>query len=362
MASRINVSALALVLLGNGVLAVCSDRAAAQSTEQELTSLAGGWNAKVGFDSNGKLDACVALRLPDKVGMMFGAFAAPAGKLPAAVASPERDVWGIAIGSESWQLELGEKPRSVDVTFDAQAQFHVSAYVENKQTLFIPAQAGEIARQFRKAYAVSVVFEGRRYDFSLAGTFKLLPVLTNCLRTSSIKGTPAPAPVGKLTHGLHQGVREGQAQKDCDQISDLDRKIAGCSQLLARRTRLSAERRFLYHMNRSLGYAAKGEHDSALADVDAASVLDPESYIVFFTRGLVYLRKGELDLALNNYNAAIVRSSRYSAAYIGRGDVYTRNGEFDRALADYDRAIRVDAKASSAYSGRGRVYLYKGRL
>jgi PQQ-dependent catabolism-associated CXXCW motif protein len=360
MTLRFRASALALVLLGNGMLAVCGDQSAAQPVKQELTSLAGGWKALANFDSNGKLHVCMALRLPDKNGMMFGAFTAPAGELPAAVASPDSEMWGVVVRSDSWQLELGEKPRSVDITFDAQAQYHVSAFVEDKQTLLIPTQADEIARQFRKSYAMSIAFEQQHFDFSLAGTFRLLPVLTNCLRTSSIKGPPAEAPIGRFVHNFHPGPTAGQTEKDCDQTADADRQIAACSQLLAGGGKLTAQRRFLYHLNRALGYREKGDDNSALADYDAASVLDPESYLVFLGRGSVYQNKGKLDLALTNYNAAILRAPKYSYALVGRGEVYAKTGELDRALADFDRAIRINPKDYDAYSGRGGVYLDQG--
>ncbi len=357
MGERGKVSVLALALLGIGVLAVCGGRSAAEPVTQELTSLAGGWKALANFDSNGKLQACMALRLPDKDGAMFGVFAAPAGMVPAAIARPDGNVWGVVVRLDSWQLELGDKPRPVDVTFDAQAQRHVSAYVEDKQTLLIPTQDEEMAGQFRKAYAISMVFEGRRFNFSLAGTFRLLPVLTNCIQTSSIS-KPDKAPAGLHAFDV---TPQGQTEKDCFQKANADLKIAACSQLLARGGRLDAHRRFAYYFNRSKAYNVKKQYDSALADLDAASVLDPENTGVFYGRGEVYRHKGELDRALTNYNASILRSPRSTLDHIGRGQTYLRKGDLDHALSDFNNAIRINpTKSSEAYSGRGEVYSRQG--
>jgi tetratricopeptide (TPR) repeat protein/rhodanese-related sulfurtransferase len=349
MAQRIKVSALALVLLGSGVLAVCGDRLAAEPLTNELTklgltNLTGGWNAKPLLDSNGKLEGCVAVRLLNKDGVVFGVFASP------------EEGRGVMLIKNSWQLDLSDKTKSVDVTFDAKAQYHVSAEVNDKQSLLIRMQGDEMVAQFRKAYALSILFEGQHFDFSLAGTFRLFPVLTDCVRTSGIT-RPATAPTG-----LHASdvTPQSQAEKDCFQKADADRKIAACSQLLARGVKVDAHHRFAYYFNRSKAYNVKRQYDSALADLDAASVLDPENEAVFYGRAEVYRRKGELDRALTNYDASILRSPRGAVAYFGRGQTYLRKGELERALGDFNSAVRNDPKSSEAYSGRGQVYLRQG--
>jgi PQQ-dependent catabolism-associated CXXCW motif protein len=344
MASRIKVSALALVLLGSGVLAVCGDRSAAEPLYSEFTNLTGGWKAGPGFDSNGKLTSCMALRLPNKDGVVFGLAAAP-----------DEKGWGVVLMQNSWQLDLSDKTKSVDVTFDAKAQYHVSAEVYDKHSLLIRMQSDEMAAQYRKAYAMSILFEGESFDFSLAGTFRLLPVLTDCIQRSSIR-KPATAPTGLHATDV---TPQSQAEKDC--FAKGDRQIAACSQLLASGAKLDAHHRFAYYFKRAAAYNGKGQYDSALADLDAASVLDPESSSVFYGRAEVYRKKGELDRALTNYNGAILRHPRDFDSYVGRGRTYVGKGDLERALGDFNSAVRIDpTKSSEAYSGRGWVYFLQG--
>jgi PQQ-dependent catabolism-associated CXXCW motif protein len=349
MASRIKAGALA-VLLGSGAFAVWSDRSAAQPfTTQDLTSLAGGWMGLTKSDSNGKLQACMALRPPDKAGIMLGVFASPAGVLPAPFASPSSDVWGIALRSDSWQMDLGDQRRSVDVTFDAQAQRRVPAFVEDKHTLLIPAKDDEMATLFRKSYAMSMVFEGRHVDFSLAGTFRLVPVLTNCLRTSSIKGAPDALLAAALSR---------VAEKDCDEAVDLDRMIAGCN--LSLKAKLSVKDRAIVYANRGSAYLAKGELAKALADYDAAVNLNPKDWETYANRGRAYVENGEIDRALGDFNVAIGLNPLHWKGYLGRGRVYFYKGDYNRALAEYDEAIRLDSSSSDAYADRAALHVRRG--
>jgi tetratricopeptide (TPR) repeat protein len=151
-----------------------------------------------------------------------------------------------------------------------------------------------------------------------------------------------------------------QASKDCDQAADRDRSIAGCSQLLARGARLSAKNRAAAYNNRGNAYVVKGELDRALADYDAAIILDPESSLAYNGRGNVYLRKREFDRALADFNAAILLNPQYSSAYNGRGEVYFYKSDYDRALADYNEAIHFDSRNAAAFANRAEVYARKG--
>ena len=362
MASRIMAGALGLVVLASGVLAVGGGRAAAQTSLEGVAPLPGGWYAGSMVDSNGRPGVCAALRPPNQDGAIVGVFAAPGrGTFPPPFRS-DGDVQGVIVKLNSWRVELGDKPRPADVKFDAQGQYHsLSAYVLDQHTLLIPMQGDDMVRQFRKSYAMSITVEGRHFDFSLAGTFRLFPVLANCVLTSSIKGAPGDPPVGP-TNLQDPPTPAGQAESDCNvkaAIADPDRGIEACSELLARGMKLSAERRSHYQLYRAVGYIAKDEDDRALADVDAASALDRESYMVFLVRGLVYGRKGRRELAVHNFNAAIARAN-VSDAHVGLGDVYAASGEFDRALAEYDRASRINPNDAGAYRERALMFLIQG--
>jgi hypothetical protein len=94
MASRIKVSALALVLFGSGVLAVCGDRSAAAPLTAEFTDLSGGWRASARFDSNGKLELCMAVRYGSDPALGLAATPAESGEgIQFVLARTGRDLW-----------------------------------------------------------------------------------------------------------------------------------------------------------------------------------------------------------------------------------------------------------------------------
>src|SRR4051794_575763 len=98
-----------------------------------------------------------------------------------------------------------------------------------------------------------------------------------------------------------------KAWEDCGQPIDQDRKIAGCTTILARGAAESETNRANAYVNRGYAYGTR-DVERAIKDYDAAIGLDPK----------------------------VVR------AYNARARAYTMKGEFDRAITDLDEAIRLD--------------------
>jgi PQQ-dependent catabolism-associated CXXCW motif protein len=175
------ISTLALVLLGSAAFTVCGDRSAAQQeTPSGYTAQAGGWYAKANFDSNGKLLGCAAKRSSNADGLSIMV-------LPG-------EAWALNLSSRELELEL-EKPIPIDITFDGRSQYHLFGLPSTKNAVLLRMQAGSVTEQFRKAESLSVFLQGKYFSFSLAGTSRLLPALTNCVRTN---GTLAKLPDAEL--------------------------------------------------------------------------------------------------------------------------------------------------------------------
>jgi len=73
----------------------------------------------------------------------------------------------------------------------------------------------------------------------------------------------------------------------------------------------------------------------------------PGFALAFYVRGNDWADAGKLDLAIADYNAALVINPMLAAALADRGVAWARKGDYDRAIADYDAALRIiprDAK------------------
>src|SRR5579864_8505840 len=87
--------------------------------------------------------------------------------------------WLLAFSHPSWQF-LKDETFPLDVTFDGQAQFHlfVSAVSPIMMTAILPSKAA--IERFRKSHLMAATAKGHTFQFNLASTGQLLPVIANC--------------------------------------------------------------------------------------------------------------------------------------------------------------------------------------
>jgi lipoprotein NlpI len=116
------------------------------------------------------------------------------------------------------------------------------------------------------------------------------------------------------------------------------------------------------HLGRGAEWSAKGAHDRAITDYDAAIKLNPKSAEAYHNRGSAWANKGDPERAIADYDAAIRLDPAESSPYAGRAVEYSIKGDYARASADFDTAIKLDPKAASAFFGRGRVRFYRGEF
>jgi tetratricopeptide (TPR) repeat protein len=164
---------------------------------------------------------------------------------------------------------------------------------------------------------------------------------------------------------------------------------------------------FFAYYGRANVYAARGEHEKALADYTAAIKLRPEHSSPWLFRAGSYAALGEDERAIADYTRVIAllgnddarqrdplnltgayisraelykKGQRYEdaladyaeairrgglnlpIAYSNRGIVFRLTGEPDRAIADYDEALRLDPGFAEAYHNRGNARRDKGEL
>ena len=104
-----------------------------------------------------------------------------------------------------------------------------------------------------------------------------------------------------------------------------------------------------------------GQDEAAVADLDRAIELAPNSpynAYAYAVRGNVKHSLGQDEAAVADLDRAIelAPNSPYNAyAYAGRGHVKWHLGQDEAAVADSDRAIELDPNSPYAYAGRGNV-------
>lgn len=131
---------------------------------------------------------------------------------------------------------------------------------------------------------------------------------------------------------------------DCTGFSvDPDKRIAACTEFLARGASETADDRAHAYTQRAGSYQAKRDRDLALADYSAALLLSPRNAYNWRFRGLIYSARGDYDLAIADFTEALRLVPHYALAYEDRGNAYRDKGQYDKAIADYTEALRLQS-------------------
>ncbi len=159
------------------------------------------------------------------------------------------------------------------------------------------------------------------------------------------------------------GAAQAQPANDAERCANIsgnpDLAIQHCTRAIES-GRYSGEELSKLHYNRGIEWAAKGDHDRAIADYDAAIRLSPRNGDAFYNRGGAWGNKGDHDRAIADYDAAISLNPKDPAAYNGRAFERVAKGDYARAISDYDTAIQLDPKSAGALLARGRARYYSG--
>jgi curved DNA-binding protein CbpA/Flp pilus assembly protein TadD len=117
-----------------------------------------------------------------------------------------------------------------------------------------------------------------------------------------------------------------------------------------------------YYLQRAGALVRRGDLERALADYDAAILLNDVDIIAFHERGMLHWRRGETELALADFDRAIRLSFSDPGVYLDRGKLWYERGRYDRAIADFNQAIKLAPSLASAYSYRGTALRRKGEF
>ncbi|MCS6835188.1 MAG: tetratricopeptide repeat protein [Anaerolineae bacterium] len=109
-------------------------------------------------------------------------------------------------------------------------------------------------------------------------------------------------------------------------------------------------------------YSQQERHDEALAHLNQALRLLPESVALHIQRGQTYLLLYEWDAALADFNAAIDRDPSYAPAYFQRGLLYYTRAEREAARDDFQRFLALAPQAEEVSLARTWLAAIEGEL
>jgi len=108
---------------------------------------------------------------------------------------------------------------------------------------------------------------------------------------------------------------------------------------------------------RAFAYLFLGEYQNAIADLNEAIRLAPDSAFCYSIRGFVYSLSKDNKKAIADFTEAIRLAPNNAEYYSSRGNAYSLLNDENKATADYKRAVSIEPKDAEDYKNRGSAYL-----
>lgn len=147
---------------------------------------------------------------------------------------------------------------------------------------------------------------------------------------------------------------QGTDARQCEAAEAItpDARIAACTRLLDQGT-ANARSRAMVLTNRAWPYSLQRRFDLAIADLNEASRLVPNSAVILNDRAFARLRMGQLDAALADYEGALRIDPATVFSLFGRGLVEARRGDKISAQRDFDAARRLQPDVEAVFARLG---------
>ena len=156
------------------------------------------------------------------------------------------------------------------------------------------------------------------------------------------------------------GAQTANDAQDCIKLTrNPDKAIEACTRAI-NSGKIAARDLAQLHYSRGAEWAAKGDHDRAIADFDVAIHLNAQLAEAFYSRGVSWAHKGEPDRAIPDFDAALRLNPKNADAFQSRGTEWLMKGDYKRALADFDASARLDPQPQELHFPRARALFYSG--
>lgn len=168
-----------------------------------------------------------------------------------------------------------------------------------------------------------------------------------------------------LCLALAAGTSGAQPAQDAERchavVNDPDLAIRHCTAAIDS-GKFAAEALARLYAIRSGEWTAKGDHDRAITDANAALKIAPKMPRALHQRGVAWANKGEFERAIADFSAALALKPGDPAVLHSRGVEYSVKGDYARAIADFDAALKLDPKADDTRFARGRTLFYMSQF
>ncbi len=136
----------------------------------------------------------------------------------------------------------------------------------------------------------------------------------------------------------------GRTKQYADALADLNEAIR-----LAPQTAES-------YRDRGLVYLLDGQYAQALSDLAQAIELNPEDAKASAYQGIIYAAQANCRRAIENFTQALKSQPNFQAVLVSRAAAYRDVEDYPAALADLDRALELVPGDLSAIAERGKLY------
>lgn len=147
---------------------------------------------------------------------------------------------------------------------------------------------------------------------------------------------------------------------DCASGEDDARVVRGCTAVIARGDRESAQGRANALANRGDAQFRAGDLGAAMEDYDEAVRLVPQDAALLTSRALLHIARGDVAAARVDFDRAVAADPRHAMAYNDRGFLRLEQGDLRGALADFDAAAALGPDEVLFLSNRGQARLLAG--
>jgi PQQ-dependent catabolism-associated CXXCW motif protein len=157
---------------------------------------------------------------------------------------------------------------------------------------------------------------------------------------------------GKPTQGpAEQSTQQVDALGPCTSATDNKQRISACSDAIAS-GKLRGDDLAQAYFQRGAAYAALGQFQLAMNDLNQAITLVPANAFFLNERGIAFMGLGNSDAALRDFNQAVALKPDFAAAHANRAWVLVAQQRPDEAITAASTAINLDPNLAWAYQNR----------
>ena len=119
---------------------------------------------------------------------------------------------------------------------------------------------------------------------------------------------------------------------------------------------------FVVRAYRGLGFAEKGDYESAVREFEAAQRFEPNDTRTIYNIAGMRARQGRIDEAIEYYNRVLELKPGDAGTCIAMASIRAARGEFERAIDLYREGLKYNSNDAEMHSSLGSMLLQLNRV